>query len=715
MKTRKHLLIIGLLSTVLTLGVSISINQRKQPIEVEAAQHISNYDNYTYSGTYYSNIGSNLTDGLDGTLRTSLTTLTYPKAWYDYSDDLPSMLPQIDADPTNSSNMVLFYSRDSVSKSTSTSTWNKEHVWPRSKSDNHFQYNGAGCDLLHIRPTYTDTNSKRGSLMIGDVADSNAVYYSNMLYGYCVNNSKFEPIDAVKGDVARIFMYLWTAYRGQYSLNMLNVIESYDTLLSWHTLDKPDALEGNRNNYAQNSNQKNRNPFVDHPEYAWRIFGDSASASVKNACMTAYPSNGSSVDPIPATGISVSPTSLNLEVGQTGNLTATLTPSNATNTVIWSSSNTNVATVSQSGVVTAVSAGTTTITGEASSTIKATCSVTVTASSTPANSFEKASSIAVGDVMYLACSDASKQYAGPSTTSTIYGLGADYTNSPDTSGIAFDVVQGSSNNTFAFKIKTGNYADKFLYWTSGNSLATSDSISSNSSWNVSFSGDNATIANVKDSSRIIWWNKSSPRFACYAVTAPGSTYYYVQLWKLTSSTPTPDPDPVPTDYLTNAVSLATLHGDDNSSVQTYSGSITFADLGLTSGQQYSDPFNIVEGKVTITFSGGENDGKYYDGGTGIRTYGGGSIAVNSSDGDITEIIYTWDGSNKPTSDVANPSGYSTSTLKWTGSSETVVLTRPSGSGHWRLQSVSVTCSKATVSVNDVAIRFGAKIPEADWS
>lgn len=64
---------------------------------------------------------------------------------------------------------------------------------------------------------------------------------------------------------------------------------------------------------------------------------------------------------INVTGVSTSPTTLNLKVGEKGTITATVTPSNATNkTVTWSSSNPSVATVSN-GVVSAVSAGNTTI------------------------------------------------------------------------------------------------------------------------------------------------------------------------------------------------------------------------------------------------------------------------------------------------------------------------------------------------------------------
>lgn len=118
--------------------------------------------------------------------------------------------------------------------------------------------------------------------------------------------------------------------------------------------------------------------------------------------------------------------------------------------------------------------------------------------------------------------------------------------------------------------------------------------------------------------------------------------------------------------------------------------ITFADLSLENGVQYSDPFD--GGNFTITFAGGGNDGKYYTTGSGIRTYGDGTITVASTH-TISEIEFTWSGSSyAPSSDVASPTGYSSTTNKWTGSAKSVVLTRASGSGHWRLQAVKVTYS-----------------------
>lgn len=86
------------------------------------------------------------------------------------------------------------------------------------------------------------------------------------------------------------------------------------------------------------------------------------------------------VPTVPVTGVTLSATSATLDIGKTLNLTATVTPANATNkNVSWSSSNTAVATVS-GGVVTAKAAGTATITvTTADGNKKATCAVTVKA------------------------------------------------------------------------------------------------------------------------------------------------------------------------------------------------------------------------------------------------------------------------------------------------------------------------------------------------
>ena len=132
----------------------------------------------------------------------------------------------------------------------------------------------------------------------------------------------------------------------------------------------------------------------------------------------------------------------------------------------------------------------------------------------------------------------------------------------------------------------------------------------------------------------------------------------------------------------------------------WGGSITFADLGLENGVQYTDPFD--EGDFTVTFSGGANDGKYYTTGSGIRVYGNGSMTVAAKSGNLSQITITFSGAYKPeTADVVDNGTYDPETGVWTGSAASVVFTRPAGSGHWRIQKVEAVVGGAspTLSIN----------------
>lgn len=94
---------------------------------------------------------------------------------------------------------------------------------------------------------------------------------------------------------------------------------------------------------------------------------------------------------VPATAITLNATSQKLLTGKTVTLTATVTPSDTTDTVVWTSSNESVATVSADGIVTGVKAGTAVITATAGN-VKAECTVTV---SKPAPAVTKVTKVTV--------------------------------------------------------------------------------------------------------------------------------------------------------------------------------------------------------------------------------------------------------------------------------------------------------------------------------
>ena len=160
---------------------------------------------------------------------------------------------------------------------------------------------GGGSDLHHIRPTISTYNSARGSSMFGNIyaCGSNKGKSFNYTSGgktYYTSNV-FEPADNIKGDVARIIMYMYVHYNdgsldgysteegtdwnqsdyyGQLHINWVmgpaTVKECFKLLRYWNSMDPVDMGEKTRNNEAA-SIQGNRNPFIDHPSYADKIWG----------------------------------------------------------------------------------------------------------------------------------------------------------------------------------------------------------------------------------------------------------------------------------------------------------------------------------------------------------------------------------------------------------------------------------------------------------
>lgn len=99
--------------------------------------------------------------------------------------------------------------------------------------------------------------------------------------------------------------------------------------------------------------------------------------------------------------------------------------------------------------------------------------------------------------------------------------------------------------------------------------------------------------------------------------------------------------------------------------------------------------------VLITFTDGC---KYYTTGSAIRIYGEDCATFTANNNTITKVKLTFSGtSNAPSSNdertIWNPTTGSTVSndrTTWEGSATSVSITRPSGSGHWRLQKAEIT-------------------------
>ena len=153
--------------------------------------------------------------------------------------------------------------------------WNREHVWPQSLGGGNTT--GGGADLHHIRPSDAGVNSSRGNKKYGESGSgATEKYGTNPAVGYLggtYNSTYFEPNDDVKGDVARICLYVYVRWNSSWGADSItDVFQSIDVLLEWCALDPVDTWEMGRNEVVQDI-QGNRNVFIDYPEYAWLLFG----------------------------------------------------------------------------------------------------------------------------------------------------------------------------------------------------------------------------------------------------------------------------------------------------------------------------------------------------------------------------------------------------------------------------------------------------------
>ncbi|MEH3033574.1 MAG: endonuclease [Aeromicrobium erythreum] len=216
--------------------------------------------------------GEQLRDALHAII-SKQSTVSYDGVW--------NALKNTDQDPSNSSNVILLYSQKSRSKSLnggSTGDWNREHVWAKSHGD-FGTATGPGTDLHHLRPEDVQVNSIRGNKDFDD--GGSAVSGCSQ----CATDSdSFEPPDAVKGDVARMILYMAVRYEGGDGFADLEPNEStsngsapyigrLSVLLAWNAQDPPSTFEKRRNQVIYDTYQHNRNPFIDHPEWAESIFG----------------------------------------------------------------------------------------------------------------------------------------------------------------------------------------------------------------------------------------------------------------------------------------------------------------------------------------------------------------------------------------------------------------------------------------------------------
>ena len=636
---------------------------------------------------------------------------------------------------------------------------NREHIWAKSHG---FQDKGAGGargDPMHLWAGNGHANNIHSNNFFAFVDKSQSYTNCGSSYSYlkgnlsgqpknAINNSSkdvFEPQDCDKGDIARAVFYMvarYNNYAGATSgidtndpnLVLANDMTQNDTtgtstasrsyamgllsdLLAWNKLDPVDEYEIHRNNLLFRNYTKNRNPFIDFPEWADAIWGTAdLDGTNYNSSVTSYATPAS--DPIGSSSIpqtfSISNSSFNLEVGET----TTISARNAESTINWTVGNSSVVSLDKTSTsnndpvtITALAAGTTTITATSGSD-SATCTITVSEATS-------------GEYTKVAAYDFSVGNTSSSPAYTDEGLLNRFHNSSDDSltDIVIDVndtervypaynsdylnygiKMGTSSATGSFIVSLNTNVTKVLVdvagWGTGDKLTVGDAAPQIPG--VAYDGNNPF--------KTLTYNITSTNEVEFTFTNRGfirSIEFYI------SGSPIVVED-VPQNHLTSVTRIAGLYGDA-SIVQT-TGPVTNVVNVSTLGMDNADDVSNIDLGHSMAMNGakasGTNTPKYYTSDFSVRVYNGNTITFESAN-TMTEIAFTavnnYGGENLTVS---------TGTISndvWTGEATSVTFTN-TGSAQFRFKNVNITYTGTTssISVTGMSFKFGITIPQDDW-
>ena len=255
---------------------------------------VANAGEFSPPQGYYSPTVGLTGDSLDTTLRTIVDQHTVRSY-----DQLRQDLAVTDRDwsfppstPSAVTNIILIYSDgwSGASRSgiwDSGVTWNREHVWPDSRGIGQPDLGLDFSDLHHLRAANPSANSSRGNSYFDVGGNIAPVIQAPLAHA---TSSTWEPPDIDKGWVARACLYMATRYDGSEPNTLdLELVElpptsttsnppqmgRKSTLLLWNRTYPPSQWERRRNQIIYDQFQHNRNPFIDHPEFADVIYEQS--------------------------------------------------------------------------------------------------------------------------------------------------------------------------------------------------------------------------------------------------------------------------------------------------------------------------------------------------------------------------------------------------------------------------------------------------------
>ncbi len=418
-------------------------------------------------------------------------------------------------------------------------SYNREHSFPKSWFN---EGTPMYTDLFHLYPTDGYVNGRRSNYPFGE--NNGEKYSSSGGYsklGACTVSGYtgicFEPADEYKGDFARTYFYMATAYEDRissWSSPMLsgNKYPAYktwaiDMLLRWAQEDPVSQVEIDRNN-AVYGIQHNRNPYIDYPgleQYVWGAYKDYAFDPDN------YVEKPGGTDPQP--GEVAAPVFSPAEGKVKSGTVVTVSTTTAGASICYSIDGGTVTTALSPVQFTVDRAMTVTAYAELAGEKSASVSAKYTLK-------EDNPDVPQGDDVYVLVTDESDLYNGATVLIVCPGKNVAMAEQDDdirafaevevdgsTQSVKTEV--GGSGQPVAFTLSGDSEGWSFKDTTDGTYLALTakkkklysldEENGSQTKWTVTVSGDGiARIVNNAFSGYSIQYNSSSPRFACYTST-----------------------------------------------------------------------------------------------------------------------------------------------------------------------------------------------------
>ena len=543
-------------------------------------------------------------------------------------------------------------------------------------------------------------------------------------------------------------------------------------LLAWNKLDPVDEYEIHRNNLLYKNFTNNRNPFIDFPEWADAIWG-TANLDGTNYNSTVYTSASPSTDPIniiESDTFAISTHSIELEVDDTAEIYAT----NAESSISWTVEDNTVVSVNKATTsnnervtITALKGGITTITATSGGNT-VTCTVTVGQATNygtldnPLSVDEAISLISITgnnkteeplyvkgivtsnsaynsqyynyDEAWLQNDDGSEEQAFELFRFKISGVVGDY--SAEDSMVGKEVVAYGYGTVYNGTPELTTYKDHDPY----NPLVYK--INEPEPTVVVLNRDTASI-NVGDTTTLsaslvpnyavatITWESSDEDVATVnngVVTGVGMGQatitarvedYDLEAECIVTVSGSPSE---PNYYLNNTSSYAELTANvEGSAGETVTVTKSISQVSGTTTNQTQVLVLTLDSNITVSVNAGDNNGKVYSNGAEWRVYQSDAAIVTveaANDAAISSITFTFTTGNSGQLKYNGSAITSGGPVAIANLSSAIFSVAKSGSGNngqIKVTAISVTyTTQGSVSVDTVAINYGATISKANW-